>query len=1064
MGFPVIWRRLAVGFALATTLCAAGLLALRTAPIVAAAPPPPFEFTTTDVTVVSGELILAVPSHFDRAALDALVQRSGGRVEHWVPRLGLARLLVPVGGEQQAARALEVEAAVRFVTENRLLAHVADIPLDEYWGNQWDMVQVQAPTAWDITWSDPTMVIAVIDTGVRLLHWDLKDQLWINPGESALDPDTGKLTCATPLASNMVDDDDNGYVDDCLGYDFVLGDANPTDEHGHGTFVAGIAGAATNNPDPYLGTPEGVAGMGRQARLMALRAMNASGRGTAFDIARAIDYATAAGAQVINLSLTFAPTTPPDDPDIEIMRIAVEAAQAADVLLVAASGNENYNGIDFPARFPGVLAVGASKRDDSRAGFSNYGARLDLVAPGVEIFSTLRNGNNSYGYYGGSASNSSGTSFASPHVAGVAALVRGLRPDLSQSAIYELVRHSADDAGEPGFDNDTGWGRLNAARAVSEAVMGLDLGLVSEPATVAVGGQTALRLAITAPEGVAAGLGARVAFSATGGVISPTVVMADSAGQALTWFVADAITGTVHISATLAGITATLPITITSGQPAGLTLTAAPGVIASGGGQAIVTAAVQDEGGSAVTNGAPVTFTTTLGSVAPVTTTTVGGQAITVLTSGVLSGTAVVQAEVGGYTATVPISILGAGEPYTLTLVAEPSEIRLDDAPAIITATVTDALGVLVPDGVAVTFSNDLGDLSWTQALTAGGRAVTQLNPGTMAGTAHITAQAGAAIGRVDVSILPGLAAMMTLAADPVELGAGLNQITRLDATARDRYGNPVSDGTVLSFTTTLGELVSSSASTAGGAAGVELLGGQVAGTATITVTAPGGGWANTQVRIRPARPAALALETIPDQIVVGGEVAIIRATVTDPFGNLVADGSIVTFTTKLGALRAISDTQAITGTLFSTGTINGVAEAALVSGQVAGTDEVRAVIGADVTQARSLRILAGPAAQLTLEAYPDQVRKGGRVELSAWVVDRYSNNVADGTVVIFIADDGQLDRFAVPTLSGAALTWLTAPDRVGSFRVTAFSSPVSAYTSVTVVDATSIFLPMIVR
>ena len=85
-------------------------------------------------------------------------------------------------------------------------------------------------------------------------------------------------------------------------------------------------------------------------------------------------------------------------------------------------------------------------------------------------------------------------------------------------------------------------------------------------------------------------------------------------------------------------------------------------------------------------------------------------------------------------------------------------------------------------------------------------------------------------------------------------------------------------------------------------------------------------------------------------------------------------------------------------------------------------------------------------------------------MELSAWVVDRYSNNVADGTVVIFIADDGQLDRFAVPTLNGAALTWLTAPDRVGSFRVTAFSSPVSAYTSVTVVDATSIFLPMIVR
>ncbi len=1058
MVYPVIWRRLAVGLALTTFLSVAGWLALHVAPTAAAAPILVADEMAPDAVAVSGELVLAVSPDFDRAALEALAQRNGVRVERWLPRLGLALLAVPVGREPQAARTLETETSVRFVTENRLSAHVADIPLDEYWANQWGMVKVQAPAAWDVAWGNPTVVIAVVDTGVRLLHWDLKDQLWYNPGESTLDPGTGKPVCD----GNGVDDDANGYVDDCRGYDFVLHDNDPTDEHGHGTFVAGIAAAATNNLDPALGTPEGVAGMGRQARLMVLRAMNASGRGTAFDIAEAIYYATAAGARVINLSLTLG--LPENPADVEILRLAVEAAQAADVLVVAASGNENYNPISFPARFPGVLAVGASKRDDSRASFSNYGARLDLVAPGVEIFSTLRNGNNYYGYYGGSASNSSGTSFASPHVAGVAALVRSLRPDLSQSAVYELVRHTADDVGEPGFDNYTGWGRLNAARAVSEAVIGLDLGLVSEPATVAAGGWTTLALTIMAPEGAAAGLGARVAFSATGGVISPTVVTADGAGQALTWFAADAITGTAHITATLGGLTATLPITITSGRPAGLTLTAAPGVIASGGGQATITAAVRDEGGSAVTNGAPVTFTTTLGSVAPVTTPTVGGKASTVLTSGVMSGTAIVQAEAGGYTATVPISILGAGEPYTLTLVAEPPETRLDGAPAIITATVTDALGVLVPNGVAVIFSSDLGDLSGTQALTADGRAVTQLNPGTVPGTAHISAQAGAAIGRVDVPILPGVAAMMTLTADPAELVAGLNQITRLDATARDRYGNPVADGTLLAFTTTLGELVSSSALAVGGAAGVQMLGGQVAGTATITVTAPGGARATTQVRIRPTRPAALALETIPSQIVVGGEVAIIRARVTDLFGNPVTDGSTVTFTTKLGALRAISDTQAISGTLFSTGTINGVAEAALVSGQVAGTDEVRAVTGSDVTQARSLRILAGPAAQLIVEAYPDRVVKGGRVELSAWVVDRYSNPVVDGTTVIFIADAGQLDLFSVPTLNGAAFTWLTAPNKAGSFRVTAFSNPVSAYTSVTVVDVASIFLPLIVR
>ncbi len=453
--------------------------------------------------------------------------------------------------------------------------------------------------------------------------------------------------------------------------------------------------------------------------------------------------------------------------------------------------------------------------------------------------------------------------------------MRSLRPDLSQSAVYELVRHTADDVGEPGFDIYTGWGRLNAARAVSEAVIGLDLGLVAEPATVAVGGQTVLRLTITAPEGVAAGLGARVAFSTTGGVISPTVVTADGMGQAQTWFAADPITGTAHITATLAGITATLPLTITTGQPASLTLAAVPAMIASGGGQSTVTAAVWDEGGSAVLDGAPVTFTTTLGSVAPITATTIGGQAVTVLTSGVLSGTAVVQAEAGGYTASVSISILGAGEPYTVTLVAEPSQIRLDGAPAIITGTVTDALGVLAPDGTAVTFSSDLGDLSAFEALTANGYVVTQLNPGTMAGTAHVTALAGAAIGHLDIPILPGLAATMTVIADPAELVAGLNQITRLEATARDRYGNPVPDGSVLQFTTTLGELVSSSGSTINGMATVEMLGGQVAGTATITVTAPGGAQASTLVVIRPSEPAVLEVEVAPEQIGVGGKVAI---------------------------------------------------------------------------------------------------------------------------------------------------------------------------------------------
>ena len=176
-----------------------------------------------------------------------------------------------------------------------------------------------------------------------------------------------------------------------------------------------------------------------------------------------------------------------------------------------------------------------------------------MAAPGLR----------SYGY---SQNTGSGTSFAAPHVAGTAALVRGLRPDLSQEAIYELIRHSADDVGELGFDTFTGWGRLNAYRAVSDAIAGLRLDLVADPPTVRPGGQTAVRLRITAPSGVAAGRGARTAFTASLGAFAPITVTADNRGEAVAHFVAGELPGTAHITATLGSLTATVPITIATGK------------------------------------------------------------------------------------------------------------------------------------------------------------------------------------------------------------------------------------------------------------------------------------------------------------------------------------------------------------------------------------------------------------------------------------------------------------------------------------------------------------------
>ena len=563
----VIVRRVGLSLVLALSLLGAGGLVLQAVATPRTEPMPPSvetQFAAEISSTAPGRLVVGVTPGLDEDVLRAELARAGMGLESWLPRLGLALVAMPAGQELAAVETLDAAPAVDFVAPHRKLAGVADVPLDPYWSEQWGLAKVAGPAAWNIAWADPSIAIAIVDTGVLQTHWDLQGQTWYNPGESGADPLTGTRTCDALIAQNGLDDDDNGYVDDCRGWDFVTGDADPTDEYGHGTVVAGIALAATDNPSPEApGSYEGVAGMGRQANVMALRVLDSGGYGYAFDIAAGIDYATAQGAAVVNLSLTFPPTTA-DSPDIEIIRRAVAAAQAAGVLVVGATGNQNYNDVSYPAKLPGVLAVGASTRQDTRAYFSNYGARLDLVASGEGIFSTLAApGLHSYGYFHNTGS---GTSFAAPHVAGTAALVRGLRPDLSQEAIYELIRHSADDAGEPGFDTFTGWGRLNAYRAVSNAIAGLRLDLVADPLTVRPGEQIAVRLRIAAPSGVAAGAGARTAFTASLGAFAPITVTADSRGEAVAHFVAGELPGRAHITATLGSLTATVPITIATGK------------------------------------------------------------------------------------------------------------------------------------------------------------------------------------------------------------------------------------------------------------------------------------------------------------------------------------------------------------------------------------------------------------------------------------------------------------------------------------------------------------------
>ena len=279
--------------------------------------------------------------------------------------------------------------------------------------------KVGLANAREVTAGDPSVSIAVVDTGVNYWHWDLRDQVWINPGESEIDPATGKRTCSSGIAINGQDDDNNGFTDDCRGYDFDAGDNDPIDVYGHGTAVAGIAGAATNNPGHYTdGKLEGVAGMGGAARIMVVRTLNNNGAGYPYNIADAITYAANEGAGVINLSLTLDVNY--NQADADMLCRATDYAQSKGSVVVAASGNHSAGGIQpvsYPAACPGVLAVGASSQGDTRSWFSDAGSRLDLVAPGEGIFSVLRTSNTAYGRFNGSGN---GTSFASPHVAGAA--------------------------------------------------------------------------------------------------------------------------------------------------------------------------------------------------------------------------------------------------------------------------------------------------------------------------------------------------------------------------------------------------------------------------------------------------------------------------------------------------------------------------------------------------------------------------------------------------------------------------------------------------------------------
>lgn len=301
---------------------------------------------------------------------------------------------------------------------------------------------IDAPEAWEIRHDAETVVVAVLDGGVRYTHEDLFANMWRNPDE---------------IAGNGIDEDGNGIIDDVFGANFVKNNGNPMDDDGHGTHVAGILGAVGNNG-------KGSAGVAWKVQIMALKVLPEFGSGSTSDIIAGMEYAAQKGAHIINASLGL--TGAPDPALSE----AIGALELAGITLVVAAGNDGAdNDFDadctaYPASDPhiNVVSVAASSRSDRIAAFSNYGWQsVDIAAPGIEIVSAVADSDSAYDRY-------SGTSMAAPVVTGALALLQAQFPaDTMQQRIARLYR-SVDLLPEMNGKSLTG-GRLNLHRALANS-------------------------------------------------------------------------------------------------------------------------------------------------------------------------------------------------------------------------------------------------------------------------------------------------------------------------------------------------------------------------------------------------------------------------------------------------------------------------------------------------------------------------------------------------------------------------------------------------------------------
>lgn len=334
------------------------------------------------------------------------------------------------------------------------------------WGQSyadlWGIDYIGAPAAW-ATSTGSGITVAVIDTGIDLKHPDIVANLWTNPGE-------------TPTSTTDLDGD--GYAGDYYGWDFAYSNNDPTDHIGHGTHVAGTIAATANNGI-------GVAGVAYAARVMAVKGLDDDGYGLDTTLAPALVYAANRGADVFNLSWGGYGTS-------QVISDAVDYAYGLGVVVVAAAGNSSIDATGFtPANLPHVITVAAIDSTGTRANFSDFGPKIDVAAPGVDILSLQASGTTLGAVVSPGYMRLSGTSMATPHVAGLAALLLAAHPEYTNEEVRQALRVSASSAAA--FNSDTGYGVVQSVQALAvslplEAHIASPLNGFASSATITISG------------------------------------------------------------------------------------------------------------------------------------------------------------------------------------------------------------------------------------------------------------------------------------------------------------------------------------------------------------------------------------------------------------------------------------------------------------------------------------------------------------------------------------------------------------------------------------------------